>query len=157
MKIATLQGFLATCVVTLHCCIVILSAVLRRKTPRNGRLRCGWSIRTYELQVRQNAQKGETLGEKRKRTETLTLRLTAGEKWLLKRKAAAMRKSVTDYIMISALGHTDTDKLFPVLQMLVQVQKELYALKEQGNDCRLDDALKHHSEAVDAVLKVLRK
>ena len=52
-------------------------------------------------------ERRETMGYKRNRTETLTLRLTPEEKQMLKTKAAVQNRTLTDYILLSALEYSN--------------------------------------------------
>ena len=60
--------------------------------------------------------------KQRTRTESLTIRLTAEEKSLIKAGAAKQKLSVTDYILLSALP-AQKAKTEQVLRTLTEVQK----------------------------------
>lgn len=73
---------------------------------------------------------------RRKRTETLTVRLTPEEKRLLKRKAASQKMSITDFILLTSLGYQEADRLLPIVEALAQINNELHFLQaEQNRQC----------------------
>ena len=94
---------------------------------------------------------------RRKRTETLTVRLTPEEKRLLKQKAASRKMTITDFILLTALGYQEADHLLPVVEALAQIKNELHSLQQNKTDSALDDALDRYHEAMNALMKLLRK
>ena len=56
----------------------------------------------------------------RNRSETLSLRLTAKEKTLLKSLAAKNGMSITDYILLSALQYSAAGRHAPALKLLYE-------------------------------------
>lgn len=67
---------------------------------------------------------------RRNRTETLSLRLTAEEKQVLKALAEKRNLSMTDYILLSALHYSAGEHYRHALKTLEQIRTELLALKK---------------------------
>ena len=70
----------------------------------------------------------------RTRTESLTIRLTAEEKSLIKAGAAKRKLSVTDYILLSALPAqtAKTEQVKIILKNLTDVQKAVCKNAKDG-------------------------
>lgn len=70
----------------------------------------------------------------RTRTESLTIRLTAEEKSLIKAGAAKRKLSVTDYLLLSALPAqtVKTEQVKILLKTLTEVQKAVCKNAESG-------------------------
>lgn len=70
----------------------------------------------------------------RTRTESLTIRLTAEEKSLIKAGAAKRKLSVTDYILLSALPAQTarTEQVKILLKTLTEVQKAICKNEKDG-------------------------
>ena len=73
--------------------------------------------------------------KQRTRTESLTIRLTAEEKSLIKAGAAKRKLSVTDYLLLSALPAqtAKTEQVKIILKTLTDVQKAV--CKNEKNGC----------------------
>ena len=95
------------------------------------------------------------MGYKRNRTETLTLRLTAQGKQMLKQKAAERNRTLTDFILLSALEHSDLRSLRPILKKLDELHGELKHLQQKENTDEVCDALAKHNELYQAVLNAI--
>ena len=78
---------------------------------------------------------------KRNRTETLTLRLTAEEKDLIRRRAGARNMSLTVYILRSAIGYSDVSKYAALLKQLYELCSSLKELQQRGKAVNLPDAV----------------
>ena len=96
------------------------------------------------------------MGYKRNRTETLTLRLTAQEKQMLKQKAAERNRTLTDFILLSALEHSDLRSLRPILKKLDELHRELKKLQQKENTDEVCDALARQKELYQAVLNAIK-
>ena len=94
---------------------------------------------------------------RRKRTETLTVRLTPEEKRLLKRKAASQKMSITDFLLLTSLGYQEADRLLPVVEALAQIKNELHSLQQNKTDSAVNDALDCCHDVMNALIKLLRK
>ena len=72
--------------------------------------------------------------KQRTRTESLTIRLTAEEKSLIKAGAEKRKLSVTDYILLSALPKQTvmTEQVKVILKKLTEVQKAVCKNAEFG-------------------------
>ena len=72
--------------------------------------------------------------KQRTRTESLTIRLTAEEKSLIKAGAAKRKLSVTDYILLSALTaqKAKTEQVKIILNTLTDVQKAVCKNAKDG-------------------------
>ena len=70
----------------------------------------------------------------RTRTESLTIRLTAEEKSLIKSGAAKRKLSVTDYILLSALPAqtAKTEQVKIILKTLTEIQKAVCKNAKDG-------------------------
>lgn len=97
------------------------------------------------------------MSAQRKRTETLTVRLTPEEKRLLKRKATSRKMSITDFILLTSLDYQEADRLLPVVEALAQVKNELRFLQQNKTDSALDDSLDRYHDVMNALMKLLRK
>lgn len=75
--------------------------------------------------------------KQRTRTESLTIRLTAEEKSLIKSGAAKRKLSVTDYILLSALTAqtVKTEQVKILLKTLTEAQKAV-CKRPRGEDAR---------------------
>ena len=100
----------------------------------------------------------EKIGRKytRNRTETLSLRLTAEEKDLLRSHARKRGQSLTSYILLSALQYSNAEQFRPLLKSLDSIRAELLALKETQNSDALADALEKQNQIYDEVLAAIR-
>ena len=96
------------------------------------------------------------MGYKRNRTETLTLRLTAEEKQMLKRKAAERNRTLTDFILLSALEHSDLQSLRPILKKLDELHGALKQLQQKNNTDEVCDVLAKQKELYQAVLNAIK-
>ena len=96
------------------------------------------------------------MGYKRNRTETLTLRLTAQEKQMLKQKAAERNRTLTDFILLSALEHSDLRSLRPILKKLDELHGELKKLQQKENTDEVCDALAKQKELYQTVLHAIK-
>ena len=72
--------------------------------------------------------------KQRTRTESLTIRLTAEEKSLIKAGAQKRKLSVTDYLLLSALPaqKVRTEQVKIILNTLTEVQKAICKNAEDG-------------------------
>ncbi len=77
----------------------------------------------------------------RNRTETLSLRLTAEEKHLLKALAEKRNMSMTDYILLSALHYSAGEHYSHALKTLAQIRTELLELQKSNPGDAVCDAL----------------
>lgn len=93
---------------------------------------------------------------KRNRSETLSLRLTAEEKHLLKALAEKNGLSLTDYILLSALNYSAAGSYAPALKELGQIRAELLALRKESPGAAVSDALEKQAQLYDAVLAAIR-
>lgn len=100
----------------------------------------------------------EKIGRKytRNRTETLSLRLTAEEKDLLRSHARKRGQSLTSYILLSALQYSNAEQFRPLLKSLDSLRAEFLALKETQNSDALADALEKQDQIYDEVLAAIR-
>ena len=78
---------------------------------------------------------------RRNRTETLSLRLTAEEKQVLKALAEKRNLSMTDYILLSALHYSAGEHYRHALKTLEQIRTELLALQKSNPGDAVSDAL----------------
>ena len=96
------------------------------------------------------------MGYKRDRTETLTLRLTPEEKQMLKTKAAVRNRTLTDYVLLSALEYSDARRFRPILKKLDEIYMELEMLQQKKNSAEICDALARQQEVYEAVLYAIK-
>lgn len=92
----------------------------------------------------------------RNRTETLSLRLTAEEKRILKALAAKNGMSITDYILLSALQYSSAGSHAPALKELGQIRAELLELRKESPCDAVCDALEKQAKLYDAALAAIR-
>lgn len=92
----------------------------------------------------------------RNRTETLSLRLTAEEKRLLKAHAEKNGMSVTDYILLSSLQYSAAGGYAPALKLLDQIHTELLELQKETPGDAVCDALEKQAKLYDAALSAIR-
>ena len=93
---------------------------------------------------------------RRNRSETLSLRLTAEEKRLLKALAEKNGLSLTDYILLSALNYSAAGSYAPALKLLDQIHVELLELKKDNPGDAVSDALNKQAQLYDAALSAIR-
>ena len=96
------------------------------------------------------------MGYKRNRTETLTLRLTAEEKRMLKQKAEERNRTLTDFILLSALEHSDARSFRPILKKLDELHGALKKLQQKEKTDEVCDALAKQKELYQAVLNAIK-
>ncbi len=92
----------------------------------------------------------------RNRTETLSLRLTAEEKRILKALAAKNGMSITDYMLLSALQYSTAGCHAPALKLLDQIHTELLELQKDNPSDAVCDALEKQAKLYDAALSAIR-
>ncbi len=92
---------------------------------------------------------------KRNRRETLSLRLTAEEKRLLKALAEKNGLSLTDYILLSALQYSSAGNHAPALKLLDQIHTELLELQKDNPSDAVCDALEKQAKLYDAALSLI--
>ena len=92
----------------------------------------------------------------RNRAETLSLRLTAEEKRILKALAAKNGMSITDYILLSALDYSAAGSRAPALKLLDQIHTELIELQKESPGDAVCDALEKQAKLYDAALSAIR-
>ena len=90
---------------------------------------------------------------RRNRTETLSLRLTAEEKQVLKALAEKRNLSMTDYILLSALHYSAGEHYRHALKTLEQIRTELQKSNPGDAVC---DALEKQMQLYDAALAAIR-
>ena len=93
---------------------------------------------------------------RRNRTETLSLRLTAEEKQVLKALAEKRNLSMTDYILLSALHYSAGEHDRHALKTLEQIRTELLALQKSNPGDAVSDALEKQMQLYDAALAAIR-
>lgn len=93
---------------------------------------------------------------RRNRTETLSLRLTAEEKQVLKALAEKRNLSMTDYILLSALHYSAGEHYRHALKTLEQIHTELLALQKSNPGDAVSDALEKQMQLYDAALAAIR-
>ena len=93
---------------------------------------------------------------RRNRTETLSLRLTAEEKQVLKALAEKRNMSMTDYILLSALHYSAGEHYRHALKTLEQIRTELLALQKSNPGDAVSDALEKQMQLYDAALAAIR-
>lgn len=93
---------------------------------------------------------------RRNRTETLSLRLTAEEKKLLKALAEKRNMSMTDYILLSALHYSAGEHYSHALKTLAQIRTELLELQKSNPGDAVCDALEKQMQLYDAALAAIR-
>ena len=97
------------------------------------------------------------MGYKRDRTETLTLRLTPEEKQMLKTKAAVRNRTLTDYVLLSALEYIDTHRFYLILKKLNDIRVALEILQQKKNSTEICDALAKQQEMYTTILADIRE
>lgn len=102
-------------------------------------------------------RKEELMQYRKDRTETLTIRLTAEEKRLIKARATARRISLTDYILLSSLEYSDTDCFLPVLKLLGDIKGELLNLQRKDNSAAVYDVLVKQREVFDEIIATIKR
>ena len=70
---------------------------------------------------------------KRNRNETLTIRLTAEEKELIRLKARNRDMSITDFLLMSAIENRQVQELKPVIEKLTVLQKKTSEIRENSD------------------------
>jgi uncharacterized protein (DUF1778 family) len=92
----------------------------------------------------------------RSRSETLSLRLTAEEKKLLKTLAEKNGQSMTDYILLSALQYSPASPFQTVLKNLDRLRMLLLDLRKEQNSDAVLDAQEMQSELYHELLAAIR-
>ena len=70
---------------------------------------------------------------KRNRAESLTIRMTAEEKELIRLKARNRDMSITDFLLMSVIENRQVQELKPVLEKLTVLQKKTSEIRENSD------------------------
>ena len=126
-----------------------------RKALRQLEIRC--SV-TLSREKTNHTDEGEITVKnyRRNRTETLSLRLTAEEKQVLKALAEKRNLSMTDYILLSALHYSAGEHYSHALKTLAQIRTELLELQKSNPGDAVCDALEKQMQLYDAALAAIR-
>lgn len=93
---------------------------------------------------------------KRDRTQSLTIRLTPTEKKMLRRLAASKHMSMTDYILLSALNHSDANLYSSLLKKLGEVKEKLIEAND-SDEANIYDALKLYEKVCCEIRSAIGK
>ena len=92
---------------------------------------------------------------KRNRNETLTIRLTAEEKELIRLKARNRDMSITDFLLMSAIENRQIQELKPVLEKLTVLQKKTSEIRENSDTPGWREMKDLQSEIIAEVKKLI--
>ena len=92
---------------------------------------------------------------KRNRNETLTIRLTAEEKELIRLKARNRDMSITDFLLMSAIENRQVQELKPVLEKLTVLQKKTSEIRENSDTPGWREMKDLQSEIITEVKKLI--
>ena len=92
---------------------------------------------------------------KRNRNETLTIRLTAEEKELIRLKARNRDMSITDFLLMSAIENRQIEELKPVLEKLTVLQKKTSEIRENSDTPGWREMKDLQSEIIAEVKKLI--
>lgn len=76
---------------------------------------------------------------------------------MLKTKAAARNRTLTDYVLLSALEYSDARRFRPILKELDAIHVELEILQQKKNSPEICGALTKHQEVYAAILAEIRE
>ena len=94
---------------------------------------------------------------KRNRNETLTIRLTAEEKELIRLKARNRDMSITDFLLMSAIENRQVQELKPVLEKLTVLQKKTSEIRENSDTPGWREMKDLQSEMIAEVKKLISR
>ena len=94
---------------------------------------------------------------KRNRNETLTIRLTAEEKELIRLKARNRDMSITDFLLMSAIENRQIQELKPVLEKLTVLQKKTSEIRENSDTPGWREMKDLQSELITEVKKLISR
>ena len=94
---------------------------------------------------------------KRNRNETLTIRLTAEEKELIRLKARNRDMSITDFLLMSAIENRQVQELKPVLEKLTVLQKKTSEIRENSDTPGWREMKDLQSEIITEVKKLISR
>ena len=94
---------------------------------------------------------------KRNRNETLTIRLTAEEKELIRLKARNRDMSITDFLLMSAIENRQIQELKPVLEKLTVLQKKTSEIRENSDTPGWREMKDLQSEIITEVKKLISR
>lgn len=94
---------------------------------------------------------------KRNRNETLTIRLTAEEKELIRLKARNRDMSITDFLLMSAIENRQVQELKPVLEKLTVLQKKTSEPRENSDTPGWRETKDLQSEIITEVKKLISR
>ena len=92
---------------------------------------------------------------KRNRNETLTIRLTAEEKELIRLKDRNRDMSITDFLLMSAIENRQVQELKPVLEKLTVLQKKTSEIRENSDTPGWREMKDLQSEIIAEVKKLI--
>ena len=92
---------------------------------------------------------------KRNRNETLTIRLTAEEKELIRLKARNRDMSITDFLLMSAIENRQIQELKPVLEKLTVLQKKTSEIRDNSDTPGWREMKDLQSEIIAEVKKLI--
>lgn len=91
------------------------------------------------------------------RTESLTIRLTAEEKELIRLKARNRDMSITDFLLMSAIENRQVQELKPVLDKLTVLQKKTSEIRENSDTPGWREMKDLQSEMIAEVKKLISR
>lgn len=94
---------------------------------------------------------------KRNRTESLTIRLTAEEKELIRLKARNRDMSITDFLLMSVIENRQVQELKPVLEKLTVLQKKTSELRGNSDTPGWREMKDLQSEIIAEVKKLISR
>lgn len=141
-----------------NCCVWYRGCHVWRKTAKPCDSWKFFALSRCHVKKQTNQMKGEITVKnyRRNRTETLSLRLTAEEKQVLKALAEKRNLSMTDYILLSALHYRAGEHYRHALKTLEQIRTELLALQKSNPGDAVCDALEKQMQLYDAALAAIR-
>lgn len=92
---------------------------------------------------------------KRNRSESLTIRLTAEEKELIRLKARNRDMSITDFLLMSTIENRQVQELKPVLEKLTVLQKKTFEPRENSDTPGWRETKDLQSEIIAEVKKLI--
>ncbi len=92
---------------------------------------------------------------KRNRAESLTIRMTAEEKELIRLKARNRDMSITDFLMMSVIENRQVQELKPVLEKLTVLQKKTSEIRENSDTPGWREMKDLQSEIIAEVKKLI--
>lgn len=94
---------------------------------------------------------------KRNRSESLTIRLTSDEKSILKKRASVRGMSITDYIMLSSIYHSESHQYGHLLYTVEQMKSLILSVQERSFVPELFDLIDLNQQLYNEITNHIHK